>query len=438
MADLFEVVQKISIEQIQTKYSTITPPTKGEFGTCPICGTGHDKTGHYRITDKGWYCHQRKIGGGAFSLCAILNNMDVNNKIAIAKKIAADFNLDFEIDDDSLANPEKKLKRQIFEALASLFVNQYKKRGLTYYQDRGLSDYVITNKKLGYCPKEFTYKGQPINFIDFVKVQFPEATQELLESMGILSSKGDCLFTDRYVMPYLDSYGRVIGWTGRTTDNHNSCKYINSKNTVEFFHKEKTLFNWYTAQGCNEVFVVEGTMDALSLIQAGVPGVVATSGLALTNYHLKMLEGKKIILALDNDTAGKDAMARLIKSHRNTNFIVCVLNNGYKDFNEFLQATGPEKVKGFVNNKNNRMFGVRFVVENFKETNSLSNDEGRAELYDTVAKLIGGYITEDGKIRFDQKRFPLNDTYDVQFINSMWKNVQRLFKKNIKNKGGNE
>ncbi len=430
MATLFEAANSVSCEQLMRMYTTVSFAGLGKNGENPFTLTGQ-RSGCFgwslRNGKEVWFDFVNQVGGSKFDFVADINGIDRKDSVGIAKRICSDFNLDYEDESETSVDPKTQLQREIFEALTDVFVKMYFKRGLDFYKRRGLSDYVVNNRKLGYCPKEFSIKGQTYSFLDFIKIRFPNATKEILEEMGIISDKGNCLFADRYVMPYIDSYGRTIGWTGRTLDSNNPCKYVNSKNTDKFFNKEKTLFNWDKAQSCSVIYVVEGTMDALSLIEAGVPGVIATSGVALSNYHLAMLKDKKIILSLDNDIAGKDAIARLIRTHRDTKFYTCILE-GYKDFNEFLMhADKSKQLKDYAFDKTHLSMAPQFIMRWFKDNNSLSSPVNREELFDMLCRLIGSYPSN-----YKPKEYPQNDIYTPIERCIIWKQFLRLFGMNDK------
>lgn len=416
--NLFEAFNCLTPGQLMSAYApSYYFPGVGKNCDCPICNKGVQATKHFGWFNKGgytsWKCFSSDIGGSMLDFVKVKTG--ITNTIVAMKDACDKCGVRYAEDEDLKKDVDPKLQeeRQILEALATVFVKKYEKLGSHFYQDRGISEATIKNRKLGYCPKQFVVGGVTYSLLDYLKHSFPNVTLEMLEEIGIADDKGECIFADRFVMPYFDAYGRVIGWTGRLANYEEQAeqkyakpKYKNSKNTDKFFNKERTLYNWDKASGCSTIYIVEGTMDALSLIEAGIPGVVATSGVALSNYHLAMLKDKKIVLALDNDMAGKQAMIRLVTKHKDIKFYVCILDE-YKDFNEFLKHTDkPSNLKDFVLNDDNIIMAPHFVLRWFKENNSLVSPVNRENLWVMLANLIGSYPS-----KYKAKQYPQNDIY---------------------------
>ncbi len=128
------------------------------------------------------------------------------------------------------------------------------------------------------------------------------------------------LFRSRVLFPILDLRGKVVGFGGRIfgKDAGDGPKYLNSSESP-LFQKSRVLYGLYQGQKTirerNEVIVVEGYFDHLSLYKAGFENTVATCGTALTLEHLKLLHrfAEKIILLFDGDTAGESATLRAME-----------------------------------------------------------------------------------------------------------------------------
>ena len=130
-------------------------------------------------------------------------------------------------------------------------------------------------------------------------------------------------FRDRLMITIRDGKGRVIGFGARTLDPEGVPKYLNSPQTA-LFDKSRTLFGLDLARQAirreDRAVIVEGYMDVMQAQQAGFANVVAQMGTALTEAQLRQLErlSKRLVLALDPDTAGIRATLRGVQVARET------------------------------------------------------------------------------------------------------------------------
>ena len=117
------------------------------------------------------------------------------------------------------------------------------------------------------------------------------------------------------MFPIRDARGRMLGFGGRATSADQKPKYMNSPEG-ELFHKSRVLYGLDRARGAiakaGRAVVVEGYTDVLALHQAGIDEAVAVMGTAITPEQLGLLSGlcETVVLALDADSAGQEAMLR--------------------------------------------------------------------------------------------------------------------------------
>lgn len=113
------------------------------------------------------------------------------------------------------------------------------------------------------------------------------------------------------VIPARDDKYRLVGFIGRAIDPNAKPKYRYSKS----FPRKDILFNLNNAKHYSSVIVVEGSLDAMSIHQAGFPNVVATLGANVTDEHIKLLNShfNEIIIFYDNDQPGHSMRDRIIK-----------------------------------------------------------------------------------------------------------------------------
>lgn len=171
-----------------------------------------------------------------------------------------------------------------------------------YLAKRGLTDSTIKKWQIGYAPQ------RKVLAEILLKRGF---TEQEIQRAG----KPD-MFYDRIMFPINDVMGNTVGFTGRILGT-GEPKYLNTPETV-IFRKSRILFGLEKAKQAiktsGSVIITEGQMDVISASQAGTPNVVAISGTALTNDHLRILSryGVDIIFAFDTDGAGVAATKRAI------------------------------------------------------------------------------------------------------------------------------
>jgi len=189
------------------------------------------------------------------------------------------------------------------------------KSALSYARSRGLSDESIDRFGLGYAPAAWDAL-----IIAARKKAFSEA--QLLEiGLAVKRETGSgCYdrFRNRLMFPIIDPAGEVIAFGGRAMDENERAKYLNSPDSI-LFDKSRCLYalNWSreAIASCGQAIVVEGYLDALIPLQAGVNNVVATLGTALTDRHVQMLRryGREVVLLFDADAAGAAAAERALE-----------------------------------------------------------------------------------------------------------------------------
>ena len=183
--------------------------------------------------------------------------------------------------------------------------------GLAYFHERGFRDAIINKFQLGYCPNS----GHA--FTEFATKNGYD--KDLLVKVGLTGSYEDRLY-DRYqgrvIFPIHNLTGKVIGFGGRIlTSEKTKAKYVNSPES-EIYNKSQTLYGIFFAR--NEIsrldncILVEGYADVLSMHQAGIENVVASSGTSLTTEQIRMISRytKNVTMLYDGDAAGIHAALR--------------------------------------------------------------------------------------------------------------------------------
>lgn len=180
-----------------------------------------------------------------------------------------------------------------------------------YVARRGLSDETVERFQLGYSLPGREHLRGYLTGKGFAPAELVQAGLLVEWEDGTLHDR----FRDRLMIPICDSHGQPIGFGARTLDPDGLPKYVNSPQTP-LFDKGRTLFGLDLAREAirqeGRAVIVEGYMDVMQAHQAGFRNVVAQMGTALTEPQVRLLQryARRLILALDPDTAGAQATLR--------------------------------------------------------------------------------------------------------------------------------
>ena len=185
---------------------------------------------------------------------------------------------------------------------------------LQYLENRGIGKNTILEFKLGYVP----YNSE---FYKVISKKFSE--KEIMETGLFFKDEKRNRFANRFnsriIFPIKNIVGDVIAFGGRIIKDGKYAKYINSPET-EFYKKGKHVFNLDKARSANnkpnEVVIVEGYMDVISIYSAGIKNVVSNSGIALTESQINLIWKffSNPIICLDGDVSGQKAALRIAES----------------------------------------------------------------------------------------------------------------------------
>ena len=233
--------------------------------------------------------------------------------------------------------------------------NSNNKDALNYLNNRGLSKNMIEEFKLGYVP----WKN---NFYDDLLKKYSD---EEINLTGLYykhdrSGKYIDRFNSRIIFPINNIPGDTVAFGGRIIKSSKLAKYINSPET-EFYNKGSMIFNLDKAKECrsdtNEVIVVEGYMDVVSLYSNGIKNVISNSGTALTERQMNMICKffSNPVICLDGDQSGQNAALRIAQRLfpiiNDENKIYFSIMSAGSDPDDYIKAHGKEKFLNLLNEK---------------------------------------------------------------------------------------
>jgi DNA primase len=222
--------------------------------------------------------------------------------------------------------------------------------GLAYFKQRGFREEIIRKFGLGYAPAGRDHFTQAA-----LAKSFPK---EHLQKLGLTASHGGDFFRDRVMFTIHSLTGKPIAFAGRILKKDAKApKYVNSPES-EIYHKSRVLYGVYFAQRSirrlDECLLVEGYTDVLSLHQAGIENVVASSGTALTSQQVRLVKRftGNLTMLYDGDAAGQKAALRGadIALEADLNVKVVLLPEG-EDPDSFLRSQGASAFRQFLSDQ---------------------------------------------------------------------------------------
>jgi DNA primase len=315
MSVIEEVKQRIDIVDIVSQYTSLTKSGRTLRGLCPFHS---EKTPSFFVypEQQSWHCFGAcSTGGDVFSFVMKKEGIDFGEALRLLGERAG-------VSIPSRSEPgagrdEKERLHQTNEAAAwyfhELLLNSpAAEKARDYVANRGLSLETVTGFQMGFS----------LNSWDALKEYLEERgyNENELLSGGLVTEKeaGGSYdrFRNRLMFPIRDTKGHIIGFGARALDD-SLPKYLNSPQTA-VFDKSGSLYGIdLAAPAIREqdiAVIVEGFMDAITAHQCGFNNVVASMGTAVTEKQVNTLKRltRNVVLALDADAAGEEAMLRSV------------------------------------------------------------------------------------------------------------------------------
>jgi len=338
------------IVEIVSAYTDLRRQGERFVGLCPF----HDeRTPSFSVKprDGFYYCFGCEAGGDAIRFVQEKEGLGFPEAV---ETLAERYGVEIERDDeDPKAEEARRRRGRLGDALerVAAFYESYlwespkAAKARTYLIDeRGLGEEVLRGFGVGFAPSAWDSvltRGQRAGF----------SVDELLAAGLIQRSQKQPgshydRFRGRITFPVRDHRGRVVGFGARGMGPDAKPKYLNSPES-EVYRKSRTLYGIDRARGPiargGRAVVVEGYTDVIALHGAGVEETVAVMGTAITPEQLKMLGSyaEEVVLALDADRAGREAMLRAqrVAGSGRLRLMVAAMPEG-EDPAEMMQAEG--------------------------------------------------------------------------------------------------
>lgn len=350
------------IEDVIGDFITLKRRGVNQIGLCPF----HDeKTPSFTVSPaKGIFkCFGCGESGNAIGF--VMKHEQIPFVDAV-RHIANKYNFTLEETEDSAEEKQLRDERESLYIINN-FAKEYfqhnlleteegRNIGLTYFKERGFTEKTIKEFGLGYAFEGFH------NFLNFAIEK--QHSLDLLMKAGLVKEKNTNhfdFFRERVMFPIHNTSGKVVAFAGRTLKTDKKLpKYVNSPES-DVYSKSRILYGMYLAKGeirkHDQCFLVEGYTDVISLHQAGVENVVASSGTSLTEGQVKLIKRytQNITLLFDGDAAGLNAAMRgvdlILPQDVNVKIVALPENHdpdsfmkekGYQGFLDFIQENSKD------------------------------------------------------------------------------------------------
>ncbi len=315
---LERVKQTADIVEVISAHTDLRRQGARMVGLCPF----HDeRTPSFSVDpqEKLYHCFGCGVGGDVIKFVEEKEGLGFTDAVEM---LADRYGVELEREqEDPRAEAKRQQKRrlgQLLERTAAYYATylwESKEAGKAreYLAARGLGEQVLREYGVGYAPSawdKIIVRGQQAGF-SVRELHDVGLAQRGREGEGREYDR----FRSRIMFPIRDRRGRVLGFGGRAMRPDQGAKYVNTAET-DFFHKSQILYGVDLAKAAiakaARAVVVEGYTDVLALHQAEVEETVAVMGTAITGEQVAALSGmvEEVVLALDADSAGQEAMLR--------------------------------------------------------------------------------------------------------------------------------
>lgn len=358
------------------------------WGCCPFHG---EKTPSFAVNPEKnmFYCFGCHEGGDVFKFIMKAENCGF---LEALKLLANKYNIP--IPETHKNAQELAREKQLQEVVATnelaaryfqacLLRTEHGKPALAYLASRGIGQEIIESFSLGFALDSYTALVNNLGRHDCTPAQLVKAGLALTGKNGGTYDK----FRRRVMIPIRDIRGRVVGFGGRVLG-EGQPKYMNTGET-SFFNKRYLLFGLDIARQevrkTQQVLIVEGYMDAISLHAAGIKNAVASMGTAFAVEQARLLKrmALEVIFCYDSDAAGRRAAVRATTIAREAGLRVRIATVPQgKDPDEYIRQHGRE---AFLKVIEGAVEGIDFQINETISENNVSNLAGKVE---TVSNLL--------------------------------------------------
>lgn len=341
--------EKLNIIEVAGNYIGLERKGGTYWACCPF---HHEKTPSFAINETDQYYHCFGCGESG-DVIKFVQNMENIEFMDAVKLLAERANLQVPKSGfDSRQTVELKRKKDAILKILNECAHFYLDNLNSGKADAHV-EYILQRKIPSNIVRKFGL-GASLDFDGLPRYLLSKGfqRQDMLDSGAVNEANGRLIDAQggRLIYPIINALDEVVAFGGRVLKKTEFAKYKNTKETA-VFNKSKTLYNinllkkLKKEQTINEVIMVEGYMDTLSLYQAGFRNVVASMGTSLTQDHARLIKRytDNVLISYDGDSAGQKANMRgldILKSN-GLNVKVVPLPDGL-DPDDVIKQLGAE------------------------------------------------------------------------------------------------
>lgn len=356
-ATVQRILDAADIVEVVGDFVTLKRRGANYVGLCPF---HNDRSPSFYVSKAKGMCKCFSCGEGG-SPVSFLMKLEQMTYTEALRYLAKKYNIEVEEREMSAQEQQAESDRENMLALNDFAMRYFEKNlvatpdgrdiGLSYFRYRGISDQMIERFHLGYA-------------LESRDALYNHATErgyseKYLLDTGLCTRTEDGRTYDRFrgrvIYPILSLSGKVVAFGGRTLKKEKAlAKYVNSPES-NIYSKRKELYGLFQSKQAiskaQKCILVEGYMDVISMHQAGVCNVVASSGTALTVEQVRLIKRftNNVTLIYDSDAAGIKASLRGIELllQDGMDIKVLLLPEG-EDPDSFAQSHSSTEVEEYI------------------------------------------------------------------------------------------
>ena len=423
------ILDASNIVDVVSEFVTLRKRGVNYVGLCPFHS---DKSPSFYVSPSKNICKCFACGEGGTAVHFIMKHEQLSYFDAL-RVLAKKYNID--IQERELTDAEKQVKNDRESMLiVNSFAQKYfssmlyehmegKNIGLRYFAERGFRGDIIRKFQLGYSLEQ-----RDAFFLEATKSGY---RKEFLEKTGLVIAYDNGSVADRFrgrvIFPVHTLSGKVVAFGGRVLKkDEKTAKYMNSPES-EIYHKSNELYGIYFAKQAivkaDRCFLVEGYTDVISMHQAGIENVVASSGTALTQGQIRLIHRftNNITVLYDGDAAGIKAALRGIDLllEEGMNIKVVLLPDG-EDPDSFARKQNATQFGEFIKEHETDFirFKTRLLLDDaggdpIKRSNLISDIVRTVAIIpDNIARSV--YIRECSSMLEIDERVLLNEVNNLK------------------------
>ena len=403
---LDEIKLRLKVSQVVGKTVQLKKRGKEFIGLSPF---KNEKSPSFTVNDEKEFYHCFSSGehGNIFDFLMKTKSIGFGEAV---RSLAAEAGMqpyrfsNFDKKKDIRFQTYKKIFKEYLNYFHQQLFNSENREALEYLLKRGLKKNIIEEFQLGYAPWKNNFYGELLK----------NYSEEEINLTGLYyknekTGKFIDRFNSRVLFPVNNITGDTIAFGGRIIRESNLAKYINSPET-EFYKKGNMIFNLDKVKDLrsetDEVLIVEGYMDVVSVYSSGVKNVIANSGTALTERQISLIWKffSNPIICLDGDESGQKAALRIAEKlfpliNEKNKIYFSAMPDG-TDPDDYIKQKGKDGLINLLNEKEIiQSFIWNYHLNKIDQTNPYEISKFEKEIkklsYSIQDETLKKYVLED-------------------------------------------